>query len=753
VNSSLTYRASFYVMMTVATTILCGDAADSRLDWFLPVGVAAAGALAFFTVDQTARWGLPRDVANILAVGTLGLLFLEYRSDEAQTIRCLGHWMIYLQLIKYFLPKTAEDDWFLFLLGLTQVLIGSVINPGDMVGAWLFFWAMLAVWVLGLFFLQREIHRVRTETEAVAVGSKPPAHDPYRGLFDLPYFGATLQAMAMTLVLGGLVFLLLPRQAGATRARQSSTMARHLTGFDEEVKLGQLGEILENDSIVMSVDFTDENHKPMHPPGEPLFRGVALSQYEKGRWRRQLQRSLQTIVSLPFFLNAGPIKRAVIRQSIKLEPNDSATLFAMRPILELSATARLAPFLNPIDGTIFRPESRGGYDYEVLSDANSQAPQKNEILPSPEWIKTLVGMPEGLRSQLRKIALPLVQDLPHEGSEAVTARARALESYLRDSGQFGYTLEMNVIDPKLDPVEDFLVNRKKGHCEYFASALALLLRSVDIPARLINGFKGGDWNELIQSMNVRQKHAHSWVEAYVGRDPNGTPLWITLDATPVSDRDESVAQVGGVATNIRPLTDMIRYVWVFYILGYDASRQNRLLYQPIKITIREVRRGYSELWGWTKRAFAYLFKFQSIGSFISIKGFFVSFIVLSLLALIARVAVWVGKRLLRWWRGPTDDSAGLTAGILFYRRLAQMLADYDLERTPAETQNEFALRASRFLTGQAEQIQAVADVPQKIVEAFYRVRFGHRDLDPDTLKELEENLDLLQIRLKTDLER
>ncbi len=748
-NSILIYRASFYVMLTVATMILCGEATDSRLDWFLPMGVAAAGVFAFFTVDQSRRWGLPRDLANILAVGTLGLLYLEYKSDDTQMIRCLGHWMIYLQLIKYFLPKTAEDDWFLFLLGLTQVLIGSVINQGDMVGAWLFFWAMLAVWVLGLFFLQREVRRFRTETEAGAV-SDQSAPDPYRGLFDVPYVGTTLRALALTMVLGGLVFLLLPRQAGATRARSSGTMARHLTGFDDEVKLGQLGEILENDSVVMSIEFADENRTPTHPPGEPLFRGVTLSQYEKGRWRRQLQRSLQTIVSLPYFRNAGPRKRAVIRQIIKLEPNDSPTLFAMRPILELSAALRLAPFLNPVDGTIFRPESRGPYDYEVLSDADSQAPQENEIPLSPDRIKLLGGMPESLKVRFREIALPLVQQLPDLGTEAATARARALESHLRDSGEFGYTLEMNVIDPQLDPVEDFLVNRKKGHCEYFASALALLLRSIDIPARIVNGFKGGDWNELTQSMNVRQKHAHSWVEAYVGRNPNGSPLWITLDATPVMDRDESVAQVGGVSTSIRPLTDMIRYVWVFYILGYDATRQNRLLYTPIKVTIREVRRGYAMLWFWTKQGFAHLFSFQSIGAFISIKGFFVSFIVLSLLALIVQLAISVGKRLLKWWRGPTDDSAGLTAGILFYRRLAQMLAEYDLERTPAETQNEFALRASRFLTGQPAHIQAVAEVPQKIVEAFYRVRFGHRDLDPDTLEELEENLDLLQTRLNTN---
>ena len=137
------------------------------------------------------------------------------------------------------------------------------------------------------------------------------------------------------------------------------------------------------------------------------------------------------------------------------------------------------------------------------------------------------------------------------------------------------------IDPSLDPVEDFLVNRKEGHCEYFASALALLLRSIDIPSRMVNGFKGGDWNELTQTMNVRQKHAHSWVEAYAGLgrrigSRSGSPS-IRLPST---ERQESIAQVGGLAGNFRPLTDLIRHIWVFYIVGYDGDRQDRLLYTP-----------------------------------------------------------------------------------------------------------------------------------------------------------------------------
>ena len=120
--------------------------------------------------------------------------------------------MIYLLLIKCFLPKTAEDDWVLFLLGLTQVLIGSVANQGDMLGVWLFLWAMLAVWVLGLFFLQREARRFETEPTAVALSSRSASDDPYRGLFDLPYVAASLRVLSLTLLLGSFFFLLLPRQ-------------------------------------------------------------------------------------------------------------------------------------------------------------------------------------------------------------------------------------------------------------------------------------------------------------------------------------------------------------------------------------------------------------------------------------------------------------------------------------------------------------------------------------------------------------
>lgn len=748
-NSYLVYRASFYLLMVVATITLTNEAGDSPSAKLYPLAVACAAAFAFFTVDRVPRWGLPRQLANLLALGTMGLLYFEYKTDDSQMIRSLGHWLVYLQLIKFFLPKTAVDDWFLIALALMQVLIGAVIGQSDQIGTWLLVWGMLAIWVLSQFFLQREAHRLlpsrATETDELRMSSV----DPYRGLYTTSYALATVRMMVGTLAVGGLIFLVLPRQAGATRGQMTSPIAKHLTGFDDEVQLGQLGEILENDTVVMTVELSDEDGKTIRPETELLWRGVTLLQYDKGRWRRQIQRT-QTVVKLPTDRTGG--RRHEIKQVIKLEPNDSNTLFAIRPVRTMDSPGgmRLTPYMNPIDGTLFRPDSRGGaYDYIVVSDADPNAHQGNEVCPSLFRTEVLLSIPETLKARLRKIAEPVVEGIPAVGPDAIARRAHALEAYLRDSGKFSYSLRMEVVDPTLDPVEDFLVNRKEGHCEYFASALALLLRSIDIPSRIVNGFKGGDWNDLTQTLNVRQKHAHSWVEAYAGPEANSEkiPIWIVLDPTPGNERDESIAHVGGIAGNFRPITDVIRHIWVFYIVGYDGERQRRLLYAPMREMLREIAEQYVRLGKWLRKGFA-LFHFQDVSAFISIRGFVVTFIGCCLLAGLAHLGIRLARLLLRWMRGPELDTASRSAGLLFYRRMAQLLAEYDLNRTPAETQREFARRARTFLTNRGSSAQTVSNVPQQVVDAFYRVRFGHLELEPAHLAELDSQLDSLESNLK-----
>jgi protein-glutamine gamma-glutamyltransferase len=152
---------------------------------------------------------------------------------------------------------------------------------------------------------------------------------------------------------------------------------------------------------------------------------------------------------------------------------------------------------------------------------------------------------------------------------------------------------------------------------------------------------------------------------------------------------------------------------------------------------------------WLRKWFAGLFHFQDISAFISLRGFFVSFIVLTVAAGLAILLYRLTLRLLAWLRGPTPDATSLTLGTLFYRRLAQMLSEIDLERTPTETQGEFALRAHKFLTAQGPQSDSVSDVPREVVEAFYRIRFGHLQLEPDILEALNGRLDALELRLKS----
>lgn len=743
-----TYRVSFYVMLFCATLVLSIDATeDNPLAMLYPLAVAVAAFIAATTVDRNPRLGLSRNTANVLALGSIGLSILEYEYDENLFLLALAHWLVYLQLIKMFLPKTIEDDWFLFLLGLVQVVVGGVMSQSDQVGIALFGWALAALWVLGLFSLRRDAERDR----AAPGTSVTPALDrkePYPGLIDTPFVLAAMRVAGATLALGGVIFLALPRQIASGSPTRGDVLPKHLTGFDDEIQLGQLGEILENDSVVMSVELFDQEGERVAPEEELYWRGVTMASYRNGRWARQ-QRRVSSFAIDPRRRDPGRLK--LVRQQIKLEPTDNSVLFGLRPMLEAVAPARRAnPEISVFDGTLSRPEtvrpSSGAFDYEVISSGDGSEFQPGEAFPDPTNLRNLRTLDEPLRSRIRAIAEPIVAGIP---ADDWVARGQALEAYLRDSGEFSYTLQMTEVDPNLDPVEDFLLNRRAGHCEYFASALCLLLRSLDVPCRMINGFKGGDYNELGRVLTVRQKHAHSWVEVlrpFPPRPPR-TPLWVTLDPTPPGEREASVARVGGFSTNFRQFTDFVRYVWVFYIVGFNSERQNKLLYEPAQKLAEEARRGFTMMGQALREAVRWLLDFPNVQSIFSVKGLLAILVGVVTLAIFYLLGSWLVRRLLRWYGGMARERAE-EASVAFYRRMAELLARCELERPPAETPREFAHRAQLFLAGAGSATGDVADVPVQVVDAFYRIRFGGLELSPELIGRLEARLDALEQSLR-----
>ena len=341
----------------------------------------------------------------------------------------------------------------------------------------------------------------------------------------------------------------------------------------------------------------------------------------------------------------------MIRQKIKLEPNDSATLFGIRPMLDATSAHRFSPSPEHQRRHPVSARSAGGdYEYEVISDADPNGSPAARVSAGRIATSSLLSIPADLQATAAR-------DRRAAGRERSTAEGQRRHRRPAPAGSKPFCAipassatpcRWTSKDPKLDPVEDFLVNRKKGHCEYFASALALLLRSIDIPSRIVNGFKGGDWNELTETMNVRQKHAHSWVEAYIGLRPENGP---DLDH-PRPDARHGTARVDRPGRRSRrQLPPAHRRDPPHLGLLHRRLRRRTPESPALRADAHDRSRGAGSvpraLGSWLRKWFTRLFHFQNISAFISIRGFIVTFVVLTLAAGLANLAFRLAQRLLR----------------------------------------------------------------------------------------------------------
>jgi hypothetical protein len=193
------------------------------------------------------------------------------------------------------------------------------------------------------------------------------------------------------------------------------------------------------------------------------------------------------------------------------------------------------------------------------------------IRPDPAMISDLLPIPPEILNTYLQLPPedPRIAELAKRATSAAPtryAKAQALEQYLR--ANYSYSLVLRGTPNSKDPLAMFLFDVQKGHCEYFASSMAIMLRMLGIPARLINGFRSGEYNAIGGNWIVRQCNAHSWVEAYF--PPYG---WVEFDPTP-TDPQQSRTQFARLISN---LTDAIDLWWWEGIVNFDSSQQYRLL--------------------------------------------------------------------------------------------------------------------------------------------------------------------------------
>jgi hypothetical protein len=368
--------------------------------------------------------------------------------------------------------------------------------------------------------------------------------------------------------------------------------------------------------------------------------------------------------------------------------------------------------------------------------------------------RVLLQRPSGSLPQLSALAEQWISESGITPDDPI-GRARHLESRLRDSGQFSYSPEEPERDSGLDPIEDFIARHPQGNCEFFATALTLMLRSQGIPARMVIGFKSEEFSDLSQAHIARNSHAHTWVEAFIppehlGETPRqNDPLsdwsrggWLRLDPTPAGSEMDDDA--GLLARGMGYWIGKLRSIWRNHVTGMNSSRQRTAVYEPLLARVKGIGLNLvsPEWWGSiAARTVATIRAFpeEAFGRFGWRGGLAWLALLIAAAAAIGRVRRWSRGRKLRAARTGGRTGRNGRQEVLFYRRLEALLGRHGLARAASQTHREFARESGIKLSESTGEIQ-IAALPLEVVSAFYQVRFGESDLNDNQMTAVRQAL-------------
>ena len=509
-------------------------------------------------------------VSAALATLALTLAFL-WQPDSRLSLRLERLWLplaVFLLLRALYHFVLLGDDVVIPVVDLLLLLLCAEAlrsldapNDGRMYVLTLALFLAATAYRPGVFFALAFVAYVALATVAFIVGHlrwKAEQHGIREQLVTRRFLAGMTGLSSVTLLVSGLVFLVFPRLSSGWASR-GEILATSIAGFADEVSIGEHGSrIYPNPQIVLRVEF---------PEGTPddLFslhwRGRSYDRFDGVRWSRS-NRLPPSIGSQRWYEAWGEGR---VRQQIYGAPLDVHVLFALHPLLDAqSDNPRIEPLFDNAGDHIY--VGSGAPSYAALSVADRPAPAdlreaRSGFSPAPAYYTQLPDLPQ----RVSDLADSLTQGLDNNYD-----RATAIDDFFH--AEFNYTLELpsSAQEATLDY---FLFERGEGHCEYFSTAMVVLLRSLGVHAREVNGFLGGQWNEFGQYLAVTQNEAHTWVEVWF---PGYG--WVEFDPTP--------GGAGGSASTTswlwpgRFLFDGLQHRWNKWVLDYDLESQAGL-YQRI----------------------------------------------------------------------------------------------------------------------------------------------------------------------------
>jgi transglutaminase-like putative cysteine protease len=701
--------ALYLLVLTGFATLASTGGLDIPSIILVGVALAVRGYLLAkrrqFTISEA--WTTP--LAVLYFIFFAADYFVVSRSFLSATV----HLALFGVVVRMFSLRRERDHVTLAILAFLMVLASAVLTVDSV---FLFSFAVFMMTAVGTFVLM-EMRRSGHDANIQARHSADPQEHRHLA-FALARVAPAL--MFMILLGGGAVFFLMPRMsAGYMGAYSFGTDLS--SGFSDHVQLGQIGQIQQSSAVVMHIQIDGDTvgRSDLH------WRGISLSEFDGRSWSNPrdlatLQRQSESTFRVPrtnavltSYATSSRTREHMIHYRVLMEPIGTNIFFLAPWARSVTGDYRLLA-ADP-GGAVFNLDNQHAISrYEADSDIST---------PTPSELRSARAIfPPQVEPYLRLPAVdPRVIRLAAQITSSATTdydKAAAIENHLRT--RFGYTLELPRT-PVKDPIANFLFERKQGHCEYFASSMAVMLRTLGIPSRVVNGFRTDEFNDLTGNYVVRAKDAHAWVEAYF---PGYG--WQTFDPTPAGNSGTPQGW-----NRLALYVDAMASFWRDWVVSYDSSHQISLGQAAFSST-RGLWEGARR---WARTHYAAMLKWarhsqdrveHSPGRWAILGAVIVA--ILLLFGNLGRIARLLHEK----WLSAHPERSPEQAASMWYEKMARALARRGVEKPAAQTPQEFVRKI---------EDTRLREPVARFTQVYESARFGNSVDDAQRLPELYEEVE------------
>ena len=743
------FRTTSYALVTTAFLAI---ALTGSLDGISIALYSIAVAVCFYRDSRGAqRLRLREWMWRALSIAYVPFVFVD-GALISNRVLALVHMTLFVSAAKLFQNKRDRDWVFLYLIAFFQMLLAAGLTFNATFVASLATFLFFFISTLAAFEIRRARREVRLLDEETLSPLQQPQQVKYRANEDSSrakrdnrvryLLGASFAQIVIVAALTLPFFFLIPRLGGGGVAGGISG-ADAIAGFSDRVELGQVARIKKNSRIVMRVRLDRKPPRPLR------WRGVALNEYDGRAWSLTTPRDRNAERTQGRSTNESPESDAtfdrlhlidiapensnafVVEQKVVLEPLSTDTLFATKRPFKLRGPIAAVSRDRNTDA-LSAAGLKGRTIYTVSSDISSPSEQELRLdvpASSRDAIRGFYLKTPKLDPRITQLVREITRNAPTPYD-----KARAIENYLKTA--FHYTLDLTTGGP--DPLAEFLFQTREGHCEYFATAMVIMLRTLEIPARIVNGFQMGEYNELNDMYAVRESDAHSWVEAYFPR----TDSWIEFDPTPSAGINDY--SQGGLLARLRKYDDAREVFWLDYIVTLDSDEQASIMVelQHRLLGVKDrLLTYYLSAKLWTGKILGkFIYRTWSTGELIMLVSAF-ALLALSFVSLYVVIAYrkrrglpptgygpwWHRLFVLPTWRRRVARRDYRESAVLFYEQMLATARRAGLVKKPDQTPVEFAL---------ASGLSPI----REITMLYNRVRFGGAQLDENETRRVSELL-------------